>query len=148
MIELQVTRKWFTDVSTCGMLDINGVFYCYTVERQRFQEGMQKPYAIPVGRYQVLLLESPTFEMVVPHVQNVPGFDAIEIHPANFPSDLLGCTGVGSAHYENYVDPKTGRSGGAVFGSRVCFAGLMEKLRTEFGAIFVTYTEEDPGGAV
>jgi Family of unknown function (DUF5675) len=142
MIELHVTRKWFTSTSTCGMLDINGVFFCYTLERQRFQPGMAKPYAIPDGLYPVLLLKSPHFEMEVPHVQNVEGFTGIEIHPANFPSDLLGCCGVGSSHYENYIDPKTGIAGGAVFGSRPCFAGLMEKLKGDFGAITITYSEE------
>ena len=142
MPELLVTRKWFSPNSSCGTLEIDGVFNCYTLERQLFQEGMTKPYAIPEGRYQVLLLRSPHFEMEVPHLQNVPGFDAIEIHPANFPSDLLGCTGVGIEHHEDYVDPRTGKAGGAVFGSRLCFAALMQKLREEFGAIWIEYKNE------
>ena len=143
MIEMLVTRKWYSDTSSCGMLDIDGVFYCYTLERQLFKDGMVKPYAIPEGRYQVLLLDSPHFQMVVPHLQNVEGFDEIEIHPANFPSDLKGCTGVGSAHYENYIDPRTGIKGGAVFGSRICFAALMQKLKEDFGAIWITYANEE-----
>ena len=36
MIEMLVTRKWYSDTSSCGMLDIDGVFYCYTLERQLF----------------------------------------------------------------------------------------------------------------
>lgn len=142
MIDLKVTRRWFTPYSTCGMLDIDGVFYCYTIERQIFKAGMVKPYAIPVGKYDVLLANSPHFGFPVPHLQDVPDFTEIEIHPACFPSDLLGCTGVGSEHHENYVDPKTGRPGGAVFGSRVCFSLLMSKLRNDFGAISITYKEE------
>lgn len=140
-MNLQVTRRWFTPYSTCGMLDIDGVFYCYTVERQIFKAGMVKPYAIPVGAYDVILGESLHFGFTVPHLQDVAGFDEIEIHPANFPSDLKGCTGVGSEHHENYTDPKTGRPGGAVFGSRVCFAELMEKLRSA-DRISISYTEE------
>lgn len=142
MIALHVTRRWFTTFSTCGMLDIDGVFYCYTVERQIYKAGMEKPYAIPAGiTFEVKMLFSEHFQMVVPHVLGVPGFDGIEIHPANFPSDLLGCLGVGSEHHENYVDPKTGQAGGAVFGSRVCFAQLMEKLRSD-DQISIRYTEE------
>lgn len=138
-MNLLVRRMWYTDTSTCGTLDLDGIFFCYTLERQKPQPGMVKPYAIPTGRYFVLLQFSEHFQMTVPHLQNVPGFEGIEIHPANWPSDLKGCLGVGSEHQEESVDPHTGKEGGAVFGSRVCFASLMEKLKAATDAIFITY---------
>jgi hypothetical protein len=150
MLELVVTRKWSTPTSTCGIMSISGVFFSYTLERQLFQPGMTKPYAIPVGTYQVLLQPSSKFQELwhlpepplIPHLQNVPDFDAIEIHPANYPSDLLGCIGVGSSHVEEYLDPRTGLRGGAVFGSDDCFSDLMQKMR---GADSISISCEEIG---
>lgn len=141
-MNLEVHRHWFSPTSTCGKLSIDGVFYCFTLERQKYQDGMVKPYAIPLGTYEVLLQWSEHFRMTVPHLQNVLDFTEIEVHPANWPSDLRGCTGVGSEHQEENIDPKTGIEGGAVFGSRVCFAALMEKLKSATTPIFITYLED------
>jgi hypothetical protein len=41
------------------------------------------------------LLPSARFETYTPHVLDVPGFTAIEIHPGNSPEDTEGCTLVG-----------------------------------------------------
>ena len=140
-MNLHVARMWFTPTSTCGILSINDVFFCYTVERQKFKPGMGKPYAISVGTYAILLQMSKHFNEITPHLQNVPDFTEIEIHPANWPSDLLGCTGVGSEHQEDYLDPVTGIAGGAVLGSRACFAMLMDKLKAATDPISITYEE-------
>ncbi|HXC06965.1 MAG TPA: DUF5675 family protein [Bacteroidia bacterium] len=52
---------------------------------------------IPEGTYSVTLYNSPANKMIVPLLVAVPGFTGIEWHIANWPHDLKGCTGVGSA---------------------------------------------------
>jgi hypothetical protein len=49
---------------------------------------------IPAGTYRVLLYESPHFGREVPLI-DVPGRDYIEIHFANWASQLKGCIAVG-----------------------------------------------------
>jgi Family of unknown function (DUF5675) len=126
---IQVVRKWFSQTSTCGEMLIDDVFYCYTLE-PRQDQSQGKPYCIPVGTYSFILQYSPRFKMATPHILNVPGFTDIEIHPGNWPSDTEGCCLVGTQHQEEYLDPKTSLEGGAVFGSRAAFDGLMKQLLT------------------
>jgi hypothetical protein len=94
MLKLCVTRLWFTDKSTIGMLDIDGVQEAYTLEPVTRADD-EKPRAIPVGTYRLALLPSARFETYTPHVLDVPGFTGIEIHPGNSPKDTSGCCLVG-----------------------------------------------------
>jgi hypothetical protein len=116
MIELQVRRDTYTDNSTIGELSVNGEFFCYTLEPRKDQ-SKGKPYAIPSGVYPVLLILSPHFGFVTPHLQDTPGFTEIEIHPGDFPKDTIGCTVVGA---EKGVD--------AVWNSRATFEALMRLI--------------------
>src|SRR5947199_363205 len=99
-MDLQVTRDKFTPTSTQGLLDINGVFACYTLEPRRDQ-SQGKPFAIPPLRYRVHLLWSNHFGRITPHLEDVPGFTDIEIHPGKFPRDTEACTMVGKDRYRN-----------------------------------------------
>ena len=133
---LTVTRRWFSPVSTCGMLDVDGVFakeFGYTLERE-------KPVAIPLGGpYPIWLDQSFHFNETmppwylklgrkVPHIGGVEGRSGLEMHPANFANQLKGCTAVGSEHQEDYLYPGSNLRGGAIFGSDVAFGLLMAKL--------------------
>jgi len=59
---------------------------------------------IPYGRYQVVITKSPRFskqkgrDVFTPQLLNVPGFEGIRIHPANFASELEGCIAPGKAY--------------------------------------------------
>jgi hypothetical protein len=53
------------------------------------------PANAPGERYRVALQWSPRHMRLLPHVLNVPGREAIEMHPASRPSDLLGCIAIG-----------------------------------------------------
>ncbi len=132
-MNLTVTRRWFTPLSTCGMLDIDGVFQAYTMEPRLDQVGTgqpkAKPCAIPRGTYQVELTWSPKFQCLTPHVEDVPEFEYIEIHWGNKPSDTEGCLIVGKAHKENWLDD-----------SRVAFVELMVRLNVAQNRITITYT--------
>lgn len=101
-MNLTVTRQLGTLNSTPGMLDIDGLFFCYTLE-PRTDSSQGKPYAIPAGTYPISLEMSHKFGFVTPHVNNVPGFTAIEIHPGNFPKDTEGCCLVGESRATDFV---------------------------------------------
>ncbi len=90
-----------------GRLFMNGKEVCTTIERV---EGWLHQHdllvdiqntkarlkcAIPYGIYTVQLLWSDKFKRVVPHVLNVPGWDAIEIHIGNQSTESEGCILVG-----------------------------------------------------
>ena len=119
---LQLTRHWFTPVSTQGILAIDGVFQCYTLEPR---ERDDKPRCIPVGTYKVEMQPSHRFEKnkevapdgKMPFLLNVDGFVGIMIHPGNYPDDTQGC-----------ILPGRERKEDAVMGSRLAFAELREKV--------------------
>lgn len=117
-MKLTVLRDTFTAQSTTGELLIDGDFFCYTLE-PRGDRTQGKPYCIPSGTYVVKLLWSNRFQMLTPHIMDVPGFTLIEIHPGNSPVDTEGCTLVGM-----------NRAADVVESSRLAFGKLMERLRT------------------
>jgi len=51
--------------------------------------------AIPAGKYQVKMQHSPTFNKLMPYLQDVPGFTGIMIHGISNTSQTKGCIGVG-----------------------------------------------------
>ena len=123
---LVVQRDTFSDNSTIGEMLIDGEHQCWTLE-PRLDRSEGKPYCIPAGTYRILMLTSERFEMVTPHLQDVPDFTEIEIHPGNFPGDTEGCTVVG-----------TTRSTDMVGSSRIAFELLMERLQGQ-AEITATY---------
>ena len=126
-MNITVERKWFTANSTVGEMSLNGAFFCYTLE-PRADQSQGKPYCIPAGQYSVTLQMSARFQMITPHVMNVPGFSEIEIHPGNYPKDTEGCCLVGSTRETDFVG-----------NSRATFAQLMPQLQA--GPISITYMD-------
>lgn len=102
-MNLNVKRHTKTEHSTIGTLTIEGrSFQCYTLEPVTRTDDV-KPRAIPAGRYPLVLSWSPKHGRVIPHVENVPGFEEIEIHIGNYPKDTEGCTLVGTGWSEDMV---------------------------------------------
>lgn len=126
MTQIVITRDTFTENSTAGIMTVDGKQVCFTLE-PRTDRSLGKPYCIPAGLYTVQLLLSPRFQMITPHVMDVPGFTEIEIHPGNTPSDTEGCTLVG-----------TDRGVDIVTSSRTAFADLMKLLEGQ-GEIEILY---------
>lgn len=84
---LELLRDVQTSEYTSGRLAVNGVFQAYTLE-----PGTAGPHpAIPVGTYPVAVRFSERFQCLLPHVDQVPGRSAIEIHPGNAITDTHGC---------------------------------------------------------
>lgn len=134
-MELMVNRDIFTEDSTLGHLYINDQFECYTLE-DKYREIDGEPVevwkvkgetAIPLGRYAIQLLNSYRFQMVTPHLMNVPGFTAIEMHPGNTHHDTEGCILVGTQRGEDNITE-----------SRAAFTALMAKLQAVNEPIFIT----------
>lgn len=89
---------------TFGKLYIDDEFICDTLEdKTRDTNGDGKldlpkvwgRTAIPYGKYECTLIQSPHFKRLVPILAGVPGFSSIEIHPGNTIDDTLGCILVG-----------------------------------------------------
>lgn len=115
-MKLEVRRLIFTQLSTIGELLIEGSHQCWTLEPLWSDKNI-KPRAIPEGTYNVTRGYSPKHKRDVPHVDDVPGFEEIEIHPGNYPHDTEGCTLVGQNKGPDYVGS-----------SKAAFLELWEKL--------------------
>lgn len=132
-----VKRKWLTHRSTIGEMWIDGVFACFTLEPPK-RDGDVKPRAIPVGSFVLTIRASARFKRMMPHVENVPGFEAVEIHWGNFAHDTEACLLVGQVRSEDFIG-----------NSRVTFIKIMEQLEAGVaaGPTHITYIEEAQANA-
>ena len=78
------------------------VYFCDTLEppvremKTKSRGGItQKPFAIPEGRYPVVITYSPKFKKWLPLLLNVSQFSGIRIHAGNTPRDTAACILVG-----------------------------------------------------
>jgi len=100
------TYTLYRIISIAGML-IGRLLNLYTIELP-YNNGDNHPdlSCIPAGIYNVIWVMSPDFGFLVPQLQDVNGRTFIEMHKANWPSDLLGCIGLGKDI--NLVEAKLG----------------------------------------
>lgn len=122
MIKLELKRRWFTDHSTVGELRINGDFECFVLEDVVRDHKVAGQTAIPAGTYTVIIDKSTRFKRWMLHLLNVPGFAGIRVHSGNTAADTEGCLLVGAT-----------KALDAVFGSRVAYTALLNKLATLTG---------------
>lgn len=96
---LTLVRNWSNSEATIGKLYVNGVFACYTLEDEFRVPKIHGETRIPPGVYPIGLHDSPKFSKryghKMLHLQNVPGFEFILIHPGNSEKDTQGCLLVG-----------------------------------------------------
>lgn len=93
-MELKLLRTEFTTY-TKGMLYINDVFFCETLEdvnRDKnkngiFDLGEKKVYGetcIPYGTYKVIISYSPKFKRELPEILDVQHFTGVRMHRGNY----------------------------------------------------------------
>ena len=128
-MNLTLNRIRFTDQYTEGILYIDGLYFCDTLEdktRDKNKDGdlndpgegkVMHETAIPYGEYDVVLSFSPKFNRTMPEVKAVVGFTGIRIHCGNTAKDSSGCILVG----EKLED-------GKIFNSRITYEKLMIDL--------------------
>lgn len=107
-MEILVDRYEESDngLATIGKVYLDGVFRYYSLE-DKVREIPGHPAsewkvkgetAITQGRYKVTVVWSPKHQCMVPLVNDVPGFSAIEIHWGNTDRDTEGCLLLGLLH--------------------------------------------------
>jgi len=97
-MKLTLQRQILTEKSTIGLLYIDDIFQCYTLEDVVRKPGIKIPgvTAIPYGTYEVIIDYSKRFVRNMPHVLKVPMFEGIRIHQGNTVSDTEGCILLGT----------------------------------------------------
>ena len=135
-MKLQVVRTQFGKDATNGMLFIDGMFECFTLEDQIQAVKIHSETAIPLGSYNVVLrpeggfnkryLSSygSTFHKGMLWIQDVPGFEWILIHKGNTDEHTAGCLLVG----ETQQDLDKGKDG-FVGGSGDAYKKMYPKVR-------------------
>ena len=134
---LRITRNWPKSGYTIGRLYVNGVLFCNTLEDEDRKLTSSMPLgeimakkiygqtAIPKGTYRLEMDYSPKFSTriwgmkykgIVPHIDGVPGFSGIRIHPGTTAKDVEGCVLVG----KNTVK-------GALTSSQATYCELMDR---------------------
>ncbi len=105
-MKLRLVRDTFTTESTEGILYIDGVKHCYTLEDTVRAPGVKVDgkTAIPYGTYKVVLAPFRGDKTkMYPHLQGVPMFSGICIHGGNTAEDTLGCILVGRNKHTNSI---------------------------------------------
>lgn len=103
-MELTLTRTTFTEDSTIGELEVNGAFECFTLEDKVRPVKIAGKTAIPAGRYEVVVNESPRFKVLMPLLLNVPNYVGVRIHTGNRAAHTEGCILVGQKAGTNRID--------------------------------------------
>lgn len=121
-MKLTLQRYLFTDDYTMGLLFIDGVYFCDTIEDKYRGQDLKKTKVygetcIPYGVYDVKITWSPKNKKYMPQIMNVPYFDGIRIESGNTAKDSLGCVIVG-------IKSKNGE----VIESRKTYNALMNRL--------------------
>ena len=140
-MKLRLERRWPKATYTIGVLFIDGIRYCETLEDHDRGLKQSDPLlyiqkrkiagetAIPKGTYEVSMnVTSPKYAGVawyynfcrgkMPRLKDVPGFDGILIHPGTTALDTKGCILVGK-------NTKKGK----LTDSRACFMEIYKLMK-------------------
>lgn len=117
-MKLEVYRTQFGTNATNGLLFIDGVFECFTLEDEVRDKKVYGETAVPFGKYNVVLRSEggfhnrylakygSNFHKGMLWIQDVPEFEWILIHTGNRDLDTAGCLLVGDSQQDLDVDNK------------------------------------------
>jgi hypothetical protein len=88
-------RRTHNLLHTPGILEVDGVEFCQTLEDREREKKVKGKTAIPIGRYKITITMSPRFKKRMPLLHNVPDFSGVRIHPGNTVDHTEGCILVG-----------------------------------------------------
>ena len=135
-MKLDVVRTQFGDDATCGILFIDGIFECYTLEDEVRDLKEYSETAIPLGEYEIKFRTvggfhtkytaryGASFHKGMLELQNVPNFQYILIHTGNTDEHTAGCLLVG----ETQQDLDKGKDG-FIGGSGDAYKKMYPKVR-------------------
>jgi len=135
-MKLDVIRHQFGSDATNGMLFIDGVFECYTLEDEYRDVKVMHETCIPEGEYEIkfrtvggfhtryLSRYGADWHKDMLWLQDVPEFEYILIHTLNDSTQTSGCLGVGSVQQDLDLDAK-----GLISQSTDAYKRLYPKIR-------------------
>ena len=123
-MKLTLQRYLFAEDYTMGLLFIDGVYFCDTIEDKYRGQDLKKTKVmnetcIPYGVYDVKITYSPKYKKDMPQILDVPYFTGVRIHSGNTAKDSSGRVIVGIKS-EN----------GKVLESRKAYNTLIKRLET------------------
>lgn len=122
-MNLKVLRYEINGKYTLGAMFVNNFYLGYTLEDVARPDG-EKVFgetAIPAGKYELELYNSPHFGKLLPHIKNVPNFEGVLIHGGNLTSDTEGCILVAE---HNLSTPDVGQIQGSL---STVLVGMLQK---------------------
>ena len=114
-MKLNLIRYSSNEESTLGLLYIDGIFECYTLEDEYNSEKIKGETRIPEGLYKINFRKqlSPMAEKYQERyywfkwhleIQDIPGFTHVYIHIGNSDDDTEGCILVGNTANNNQIE--------------------------------------------
>ena len=154
-MKLQVVRTQFGKDATNGLLFIDGVFECYTLEDQYQAVKVMHETCIPEGTYDIKFRKTGGFHAKFSakfknahygmlHIQDVPGFEYILIHTGNWESQTSGCLLVGDTQQDLDVSDK-GFIGASVNAYKRMYSMVANQL-LQGKEVTIEYSKIDLGG--
>lgn len=116
-MKLQLFRLREINNATIGMLFVDGIYFCDTLEDKIRTLKIKYETCIPEGDYQLTINYSNRFKKRMPLILDVPNFTGIRIHSGNTIQNTAGCILLGNAGLKDFL-----------FESQVTFDNFFKKL--------------------
>ena len=137
-MKLTVVRTQFGTDATNGLLFIDGIFECYTLEDQYQAVKVMHETCIPEGTYDINFRKTGGFHAKYSeryknahygmlHIQDVPNFTYILIHTGNTDEHTSGCLIVGETQQDLEVS-KDGFIGSSAVAYKKMYSKVANKL--------------------
>jgi len=136
-VKLTVVRTQFGTDATNGLLFIDGIFECYTLEDQYQAVKVMHETCIPEGTYDIKFRKTGGFHAKYSeryknahygmlHIQDVPNFTYILIHTGNTDEHTSGCLIVGETQQDLEVSKD-----GFIGSSTVAYKKMYSKVASQ-----------------